>query len=152
MKLVATIACLIAGGVTGWFFSAHMHTRYQKPHFVTVRDTIKIIKIVEHPIWINNPNDIYFACNKMYIPFPELWVAVAKLEAGHRLESWQATNNYNLFGFSNCVFNSHYDCLLFLKKWVEEDPPKLRESGVEYMKRRKWNPYSDYWPKLNSLL
>ena len=102
---------------------------------------------------INNYIELYDFLIFNKVSYPERWVAVSILESGWNWESEFATRYNNIFGFNYSSFNSKKECVLYLIKWINENPPYKDETGENYMKRRNYNPYINiYYPKLNQVI
>lgn len=88
------------------------------------------------------------------VPFPIIFTAVAIYESGWQFQSGLAEEGNNLFGFI-CItptcygayskWNSKEDCINYLIKWIHKNPPNKKENGIDYLKRRKYNPNPSYY-------
>ena len=91
----------------------------------------------------------------------DLFTRVATIETGHQLNSNLCNNTNNLFGFSgNCYkgadigykcFNTRLECVSFLSKWINRNPPKNTKTLkyiISWLKTRNYNPNKSYYKEL----
>jgi hypothetical protein len=94
------------------------------------------------------------------IPYPVTFTAVAVYESGWKFQSTLANTHNNLFGFI-CItpvcykgystWNTKRDCINYLSRWVNIDPPIKNETGISFLKRRNYNPYPSYYVTLKGI-
>ena len=97
---------------------------------------------------------------ELKVPFPTTFTAVAVYESGWHFESGLANEANNIFGFV-CITKTCYggysrwstkiDCINFLYSWVQKNPPKQRECGIDFLRRRHYNPNESYYSVLQGI-
>lgn len=145
-------------------------------YFANEKARVKNIKVIENPLPpvsyhyqdnnINNYQDLKRILIRENIPFPELFTKVAILESGWRFEG---AFKHNIFGWTHyeapkglgiligCeyglfTFLRKYDAVRYLKYWVSLNPPVVGENGINYLRRRYYNPYAGYYETLNKII
>ena len=97
------------------------------------------------------------------VPYPELWVKVAKLETGH-FTSQICLDNKNLFGLRMArhplvigtqhgydKFRNYAENVQYLAIWCKMYPRFANEDGIAYLKRRQYNPNEAYYEYLRTM-
>ena len=91
------------------------------------------------------PQNLERILNTHNIPYAFWWVSLSIVESGWDYESDWARNRHNIFGFHNCYFKNKMACILFLKEWINLNPPLKGEPFKNFLTRRQYNPRMDYY-------
>lgn len=97
------------------------------------------------------------------VPYPELWVKVAKLETAH-FTSQICKDNKNMFGLRMArhplvigtehgydKFRNYAENVQYLANWCKMYPRYVNEDGIAYLKRRQYNPNETYYEYLRTM-
>jgi len=99
---------------------------------------------------VNDYHDLYYSLIAHRVPFAKMFTQVAVLEKGWKFE--HAVYN-NIFGFNvqGLRFADKKEAVVYLKRWVDMSPPIDNEDCYDYLKRRHYNPYAFYIPRLKNI-
>lgn len=106
---------------------------------------IQLPILADDTIVVETKEDLYAFLVRRNIPYPETWVAISILEAGHKWESELATLYHNFMGFNYSRFKRKHDCAEFLIRWINQNPPIENESSEQFLIRRRYNPNMQWY-------
>lgn len=150
MKTLITIVILLLLETSQYYYIEDKYSFSLKEiDYKTKEDSLFSIVSDSNKI-LENYKDVHRALIYYDVPFPDVFTRVSILEKGWHYE--HAPHN-NIFGFNipGLRFYTKRDAIIRLKRWCEYSPPKKRENGYQFLKRRGYNPYNFYINRVKSI-